>query len=461
MGYDTRDFLTNITYPDGNGFTFVYDNAGRRTCRIGNDGYTLNYSYDAVGRLAALSNSVNGLLVQYTYDAAGRLAQETKGNGTITTYAYDNAGRTLAMTNSASDGTVQSFFNYNYDAKGNRISMVTTAGVTTYGYDVLSQLASVNYPIGRQVTYIYDALGNRMMVNDTGTNTIYSTNSVNEYTRAGAATFGYDADGNLTNRTDASGTTTYQYDFENRLVAVIAPTDGTWQYIYDSLGNRTATVYNGATNRFLIDPFGLVDKAAEYNTSGILVARYDNGLGLVSRIDGSGNAAYYVYDALGNTRQLTGNSGTVLNSYDYDAFGAATSVSESVSNSFRFVGWLGVSDEQSTLLFMRARFYSSSLGRFLSQDPMNLKGGDSNLYRYSMNKATSWTDPIGLWQFTLGGGDGLGGIITFGNNGGQANFGIYAGGGEGVFWALDPKDTGPHSVGLLGARKPCIDRRLC
>jgi YD repeat-containing protein len=79
LRYDTRDFLTNITYADGTGFSFIVDSAGRRSSRIANDGYALNYTYDAAGRLAALSNGVNGLLVRYAYDAAGRLAQETKG----------------------------------------------------------------------------------------------------------------------------------------------------------------------------------------------------------------------------------------------------------------------------------------------------------------------------------------------------------------------------------------------
>ena len=441
LKYDSRDFMTNIAYPGGTGFSFGYDGAGRRTSRAGNDGYTLNYSYDAVGRLAALSNSVNGLLVQYSYDAAGRLAQETKGNGTITTYAYDNGGRIMDMTNAAPNGTAQSFFNYGYDGKGNRVSMATMTGMTTYGYDELNQLTSANYPSGRQVTYAYDASGNRTVVNDTGTTTTYTANSVNEYTQAGAATFLYDADGNLTNRTDASGTTIYNYDFENRLVGVVTPTNGVWQYIYDSLGNRTATVHNGATNSFLVDPFGLVDEAAEYNSGGALVARYDVGLGLASRVDGSGNAAYYGFDGLGNTRQLTGIGGTVLNSYDYDAFGAAAFATESVSNTFRFVGRFGVVDELSGLHFMRARFYTSVFGRFLSPDPINIGGGDLNLYRYSKNNTLLSIDPRGLWQFVVWGGWGPGGLVTFGYNRGQWNIGGYLGAAAGAGASLNPLDS--------------------
>ena len=339
--------------------------------------------------------------MQYAYDGVGRLAFEQKGNATTTTYAYDAASQIIGLTNSAPDGSVQSFFNYTYDANGNRTSMTTAAGVTRYSYDALYQLSGVVYPSGRRVTYTYDPLGNRTMVNDTGANTIYTANALNQYTQAGATAFTYDADGNMTSQTDSSGTTTCQYDFENRLVSVAAPTNGVWQYTYDGLGNRVAAVHDGVTNRYVNDPIGLVDVAAEYDGSGTLVARYDHALGLVARVDGTGATAFYGFDALGNTRQLTGNGGGTLNSYDYDAFGAATLASESVPNAFRFVGRLGVADEPTGLHFMRTRFYNSALGRFSSHDPINIAGGTLNLYCYVFNSPSQYVDPVGLRSVTI------------------------------------------------------------
>ena len=399
--YDARDDVTNITYPDGTGFSFTFDSAGRRTSRIGFDGYTLNYGYDAAGRLATLYDGSNNQLVQYSYDAIGHLSQETKGNGTVTTYNYSPTGQLVALTNASPAGAVQSFFNYTYDAKGNPLTMTDTNGVIAYAYDDVNQLTGVSYPSGRQVTYGYDAMGNRTMVNDTGTNTTYTANSLNEYTQAGGTVYGYDADGNMTSQTTSSGTTTYQYDVENRLVSVTTPTNGTWQYIYDALGNRSGTAHNGVTNHLLLDPFGLVDVAAEYNSNGSLVARYDHGLGLVARVDNGGNAAFYSFDALGNTRQMTDNSAAVLNSYDYDAFGEATVATEVVPNEFRFLGRFGVADEESGLHFMRARFYIASAGRFASPDPLNLSGEDVNLYRYAQNAPTSMGDPFGTLSISI------------------------------------------------------------
>jgi len=396
LAYDARGFLSAITYPDGKGFTFDYNAAGRRTRRTGHDGYTLNYSYDAVGRLQSLSNNVSGLEVLYTYDATGRLVGEEKGNGSLTTYTYDIAGQLTALTNYASHVTLLSFFNYTYDAKGNRLTMTTAAGVTSYNYDKLNQLTGVTYPGGRRVTYAYDAAGNRTLVNDSGASTAYTANALNQYTTVGDEVLLYDADGNLTNRhspLNPQFSTSYFYDTENRLVRVTTPTNGVFQYTYDALGNRTAVGHNGVTNRFLHDPVGLVDVAAEYDATGALVARYDHAIGLVSRTDGAGTA-FYSFDALGNTRELTGEAGAVLNSYDYDAFGGLIERTGLAHNSYGYVGRWGVTESDS-LLFMKHRFYAPETGIFTATDPLHF-GGGLNLYTYCRNNPVGHADPLGL-----------------------------------------------------------------
>lgn len=399
LAYDHRGFLTNITYGDGKGFAFEYNDAGRRTRRIGTDSYILNYGYDLAGRLETLTDGANRELVRYTYDSTGRLHHEAKGNGTFTTYTYDLAGQVLALTNYAPGGMVQSFFNYTYDPKGNRLTMTTAAGLTRYDYDPLNQLTNVVYPNFRRVGYAYDPAGNRTVVSDDGTNTVYAANNLNQYTQAGDATFGYDLDGNMTRRTDPTGTTTYEYDPENRLVRVVTPTNGVFQYTYDALGNRTAVTHNGITTRHLHDPTGLVDVAADYDADGALVARYDHALGLVSRTDRSGSPTFFSFDALGSTRELTGEGGTLLNAYDYDAFGAAAVAYESVPNVFRFAGAVGIEEEADHSHRVRSRFYTSDLGRFTTADPARLRSGDVNLLRFCGNNPINRIDPRGLAEF--------------------------------------------------------------
>jgi hypothetical protein len=68
---------------------------------------------------------------------------------------------------------------------------------------------------------------------------------------------------------------------------------GTWNYEYDVFGNRTATIHNGQRTEYLIDPAGLGNVFAEYDGSGSVRAHFVHGLGLVSRIDAAGPAAYF------------------------------------------------------------------------------------------------------------------------------------------------------------------------
>jgi RHS repeat-associated protein/uncharacterized repeat protein (TIGR01451 family) len=398
MQYDARDFLTRIEYPGGRWFTFEYSDAGRRTRRTGHDGYILNYYYDAAGRLQRLTDGSGAESVRYEYDGNGRLSRESKGNGTYTTYEYDAAGQLLHLINYAPGGAVQSRFDYTYDANGSRTSMTTLAGTTNYEYDATGQLVGVTYPDGRRVTYTYDAVGNRITVTDNGAPTNYTTNAMNQYTQVGNATYTYDADGNMVSKTDATGTTTYQYDSENRLIRVTTPLSGTWQYTYDALGNRSAVTRDGVVTRYVHDPIGLVDVAAEYDGSGALVARYVHGLGLVERISAAGNLAYYAFDGTGHTRQLSDGTGAVANTYDYDPFGIALQTNETIPNPFRYVGRFGVMAEGNGLSFMRTRYYGSSIGRFTSVDSVNINGGP-NLYAYTFNNPVSLIDPDGRLVF--------------------------------------------------------------
>lgn len=400
MQYDSRGFLTRIDYPGGRWFTFEYNNVGARTRRTGHDGYVLNYQYDALGRLLRLTDGTNAEIVRYEYDSVGRLNRENKGNGTYTTYVYDSAGRLTSMVNYAPNSAVQSRFDYTYDANGNRKTMTTIAGTTSYDYDATGQLVGVTYPGGRRVTYSYDAAGNRITVSDNGALTNYTTNDLNQYIQVGSTTYAYDADGNMTSKIDATGTTTYTYDIENRLIGVTTPISDTWQYTYDALGNRVSVTHDGATTRYVHDPIGLVDVASEYDGSGTLVARYVHGFGLTARVDAGGNRAYYAFDGTGHTRQLTNPAGTVANTYDYDPFGILLQSSETFPNAFQYVGRFGVMEEGGGLQFMRMRLYDPRIGRFLSVDPMGYIGA-TNLYLQVSNNPIVFIDPSGMHSWTI------------------------------------------------------------
>jgi RHS repeat-associated protein len=52
-------------------------------------------------------------------------------------------------------------------------------------------------------------------------------------------------------------------------------------------------------------------------------------------------------------------------------------------------------DQESGLYYNRARMYNADMGKFASKDPMGLKAGDVNLYRYVGNNPQKFVDPSG------------------------------------------------------------------
>ena len=398
MEYDSADRMTKIIYPNGRFLEYTYDAGGRRARMTDQTGFTVNYAYDAIGRLSALTDGQGVPMVNYAYDAAGRLQRKDMGNGTYTTYEYDAAGQLLHLVNYAPNGSVNSInsrFDYTYDALGRRDTMTTLEGTWHYGYDATGQLISVTTPAGRTIEYEYDANGNRKVVRDSGVDVQYVTNQLDQYTRVGSVFYSYDADGNMIGKVDGNQTWTYTYDVHNRLVGVTGP-DGTWTYEYDVFGNRVASSHNGQRTEYLLDPTGFVDVVAEYDGSGGLIARYTQGLGLTSRIDPTGASSYYDFDAIGSTAGLTGVVGGYVNQYTTLPFGEVVSATETVPNPFQFVGQWGVIREGNGLDFMRARFYEEGTGRFLSDDPLGIGGGNVNLLAYVMNHPTGLVDPSGL-----------------------------------------------------------------
>jgi RHS repeat-associated protein len=107
----------------------------------------------------------------------------------------------------------------------------------------------------------------------------------------------------------------------------------------------------------------------------------------------SGTVSYYEADGLGSITSMSNSSGQLTQTYTYDSFGGITASTGSLVNPFRFTG--REFDSETGLYFYRARYYDPAAGRFLSEDPIEFRGG-VNFYRYVSNGPTNLTDPLGL-----------------------------------------------------------------
>ena len=143
---------------------------------------------------------------------------------------YDNADRLLVLANLGNATTLSSFA-YTYNQVGNRTQVVEVDGsVVTWGYDPTYQSTNEQRSgtASYNITYAYDAVGNRSSMLNGGTPTTYSYNSANELatsqTSAGTATYTFDGDGNLlTTLAPGVQLTTNTWDGENLLTNVALP----------------------------------------------------------------------------------------------------------------------------------------------------------------------------------------------------------------------------------------------
>jgi len=349
--YDTLNRLTTLTYPSRTNFTLSYDALGRRTKLVRPNGVTTNYQYDTVSDLLSV------------------LHQTTSKSGTTTL-----------------DGAT-----YQYDLARNRTSKTddrTNIG-SNFSYDPNYQLTQVVQGSATTESYSYDLVGNRL--SSLGVSP-YAYNASNELTSMPGATYTYDNNGNMLTKTSSTGTTTFAWDFENRLASVTLPNSGgTVTFKYDPFGRRIQKSSALGTTNYLYDSANILE---EVDTSGNVLARYTQGPGVDEPLAmlRSGTTSYYHLDGLGSATSLSNSAGAVAQSYTFDSFGNTTASTGSLTNPFRYTG--REFDTETGLYFYRARYFDPATGRFLSEDPIGFRGG-LNLYQYVKNQPTRYVDPTG------------------------------------------------------------------
>jgi len=149
---------------------------------------------------------------------------------------------------------------------------------------------------------------------------------------------------------------------------------------------RRWTVYDGQTP--LLD----------FDGSGHQTARYLSVPGaideLLARQTASG-VAWYLDDRQGSVKDLINNSGTTIDHVDYTAYGQPTA--ESAPSQGDRIKYAAMEfDAAIGIYYDRARYYDAAAGRFISPDPSGFDAGDSDLYRYTSNEPTDFSDPTGL-----------------------------------------------------------------
>ena len=405
-----------------------YDQNGNRTqAWTMGDNLINTYTYNSLNEMTSVTQQdhytnqtvVAPKRVDFGYDAAGELTSINRYNGldgspsevvANSGYYYDQAGRLTAINTSGAFTFNQGWV---YDSSNRVITYGSTPdGPTYYTYDNKDQFATVTGTRLKATPSIQ--AGNRTSQGST-------VQAGNQIASDGTYSYTYDNEGNeITRVTTATGTARVMtYDYRNRLTEVKdyptstiggTPTDDV-QYQYDPVNHLVSrTVYqNGALTRseaYFYDGDQVLQEKVTVN--GVTqMFRFLNGPAIdqvlaqedmSQQLTSANRVLWFVDDNEGSTRDLLDNTGALVTNghFNYDAFGHVIAGNTSLTV-FQYAG--GIFDALTGLQYNGAqgsgRWYDSTTGRWMSQDPIGFAAGDYNLRRYVANNPTNLIIRVG------------------------------------------------------------------
>ncbi len=300
------------------------------------------WEYGAHARLVAAHDTRWGT-ARYLHDPAGRLLEVSRGQQ-VERFAYDAAGW---LAGAGTGGEPERFrlrmgnvllrtphARYEYDLRRRRKKKIDakTGAVTEYVWDCLGQLREVKLPSGERVLFTYDAFGRRVRK---------------------AVIDPIDPEA-----TDAphARVVSYVWDFDELAVEI------------DS---------DRGEQLFVHDPGSFVP---------LLQRR-------------GGETYHVVTDRMGEPRELVDGQGRVAWSASYTAWGKVAEVKRDegqraeVSAPFRLLGQYA--DDETGLAYARHRYFDADTARWLSPDPLRLRGG-LDLFGFD-GSPTARADRLGLF----------------------------------------------------------------
>ncbi len=394
--YNLDGSLKTLTYPSGDVVTYTVLGAGRPT---------------------QVTDSVNNFVTSATYAPHGALTGMTSGTSIATTNIYNQRLQPILLSAKTQSGTA--IFSHCYDFHLGVAINNTPCSFSSYttgdNGNLFQQIDNVDST--RSAAYLYDSLNRVMQANTittTGPNCWGETYTIDAWSNLtnrsgvsgmnGCATeplsavantmnqlsgISYDAAGNVTN--DGNGNTP-TYDPENRMATNVGVT-----YSYDADGFRmrksSGTMYwPGSSGEVLseADLTGSINEEYVY-FNGERIARVDRP---------TGTAHYYFSDHLSSTSVISDPSGTVQAAYYYFPYGGIGFTTGSDPNHYKFAGkeW----DSESGLDNFGARYNASSVGRFMTPDPLSatqvhlINPQRWNMYSYVVNNPLIYVDPDGM-----------------------------------------------------------------
>ena len=398
--YDNLDEVAAIAYPAGSHVaevTYTQDATGR-TYQVGTPDDPAafgTFEYDETGSVTGSTVRVGpgaALERRVTYNSPGWPEQVRQRLGTLPVLDQD-----ISYTAGGHEGA--GYFD-------GRIAAVEASSegerqADRYGYDALSRVTADDTTGAPPASLAYDANGNIRTFTSGTTTRAYGyeprSNRVEALTEGGSEVdrYTYNRDGGVTSARRA-GIERIEYDPVTGLPDRMRLRSGGLQFRYLSDGARAAKVVTDGGGevqaRLYVrgtTPDPLVEEARGGDAPGTVQYVYGPE-GLIALLDGPRRYTV-VRDHLGSVRRVVDESGEVVASYDYTAFGVTVTRPE--GGEIRVGQFTGQElDPETGLYNFHARLYDPVLGRFYDVDPA---GTGASPYVYVSNNPSNMVDPNG------------------------------------------------------------------
>jgi RHS repeat-associated protein len=346
--YDGLHRMVKKTLPNGVSFHYVHDEMGRCVRGWGDGGvHAGDLHYDVENGITTLSGNPSPRI--FHWDERGAVTLEKTTDGTVAKKTtYDDDLLVIALENAAGDQD-----SFEYDARGNLITLVSSAGETTrreftndllvkridpsgatseYAYTAEGALAAVRYPSGRGLSLSYDGRGR--------VSAVYDGDGLH-------ASFEYDDQDNVVCEIGKFGDrTSYGYDAAGRVISVLDPLGRTLRYTFDALGRESMRQYPDGSSaqraydslgnvRAERDPLGGVTASEHGGTHSLLRTTFQDGTTWELTVDGLERVRSiknpkqetwsFRYDRAGRVREQKSFDGRILR-YRYAASGALSRI---------------------------------------------------------------------------------------------------------------------------------------
>ncbi len=324
--YDNNLRITGVTPPIGNSTIISYpaDNSYRQETR---GSYWIKHNYDGFARpfgsvdSKGVSTSVaykaygvkdysdSNVGEKTTFDYFGRPVQALDKAGYSDSYSYSPVGgyTAVTVTDKNSKTSVHTYYAFGNPDEKHLMSVKDQAGTTTsYNRNILGNVTKISQ--GSVIHNFY--------YNDPQNRIAFLTSE--DHPETGTISYGRDNVGNMTSKTNATGTKTYVYDDINRLTKITSGSN-TILFGYDNADNRSSMSYPGGSASFVYDTANRLTQKNETISGKSYINKYsyDNNDNVQTITYPSNRLVTYGYNGNNQITSITGFGGKVLD-FVYD-----------------------------------------------------------------------------------------------------------------------------------------------